>query len=158
MRMLLVLVLLAGLALSPAWSAPSITLVNFPTWIQSVTAANLQAGTGSDVANTYDSTNGTIDVATTNASLWTISVSRLAVAIPGDGLVFSFVRTGDGTGTGSVETTYQLGTPYPIPTSPQAMITGKKDRTGITFQIRISSVSVTLPIGTYSTKITLTIA
>lgn len=123
---------------------------------ETIDAADLQAGAGSDLYPTYESAADATMISISGTAgagdAWRVDVKRVDTSWHA-GLTLSVRRTGSGTG-GSVSggLTYLeiLGTD-------QTLFSGSGDVAGVPFQFRLSGMSIQVPAGTYSTAIWFTV-
>lgn len=126
------------------------------SWSLSITSADLAAGAGSDLKSDYESAADAVSIsisATAGASdSWRIDVKKVDTNWQGN-LILYIKRTSNGTG-GSVSggTAYQEVTD--INTS---FFSGSDDVSGVKAQLKLSGVSVQIPIDTYTTTVYYTI-
>jgi hypothetical protein len=150
--------LLAVCAVLPAHGALDLA-ATATTWSVTLTAADLQAGAGSNLITTYPSSTSQATLTVTGcvdtADNWELQVSRSDTNWPA-GVTLSAQRTGDGSGdTGSA---IVGGLTYlTIGAVPTTLCTGHGDRSAIPMQLRIQGLSVALPPTAYSTTITYTL-
>lgn len=126
-------------------------------WSRTITASDLQAGAGSDLASTYESASNqasiTISGTGGNTDAWRVDVRRTDGTWHAN-FTLSVQRTGDGSGAGSISggTAYQA-----ITTTDASFFSGAGDRSGITVQFKLQGMSVQVAPATYSTTITYTV-
>jgi hypothetical protein len=161
MRRALLLSILLILIVSTGWSKGKSVTVHFTSpWTYSISTADQSGGVGSTVTASYESPDGSnVDVDATGNSTYTVYASRTPVAAPGDGLTFYIKRTSGGNSSdytlnaNTASLSYQL-----IPaTGTLTFFNGRGDNTNIGLKVQIAQVSITIPIGSYSTNITLSI-
>jgi len=135
----------------------AIDLTSAGSWTRVVTESDLQGGAGSNLVATYTSNasevslsvTGTIDV----ADNWRIDVRR-ADDIWHDNLSLFVRRTGDGIGPGTIS---GGGSYQEITLTDAPLFSGAGDRTGVTLQLQLDGMSVSVPAAIYSTTITYTV-
>lgn len=126
-------------------------------WSRTITASDLQAGAGSDLASTYESASNqasiTISGTGGNTDAWRVDVRRTDTTWHAN-FTLSVKRTADGSGGGGISggTAYQA-----ITTTDASFFSGTGDRTGVTAQLKLEGMSVQVPPATYSTTITYTV-
>jgi hypothetical protein len=134
----------------------AIDIVVTGDWLLTVDALDLQAGAGSDLIDTYESTADAISISisgTAGASdNWRVNVKK-ADTYWDSSLHLYVQRTSDGTG-GSVSggTAYQE-----ITDVAQSFFDGSDDVSGIDVQLRLSGVSIQIPPDTYTTTVYYTV-
>lgn len=135
----------------------AIDLASAGDWTRTITAADLQAGAGSDLTATYLSDpvvmslaiTGTID----NNDTWRIDVRRTDSNWHND-FTLAIKRTGDGSGGGGIAD----GDAYRAITMTDAsFFTGAGDRFNVPLQLQLTGMSIQAPPATYSTTITFTV-
>ena len=144
-----VVLLLAG---GPALEAVSISVLG--SWSQTVGELDLVGGAGSDLTGSYESAldQGMISIAGTLGS-WRVDVKKSDTTWHND-LRLDVQRTSGGTGTGSISG----GATYLEVTSVDTtFFSGDADRSDVDVQLKISGVSVSLEIGSFSTTVTYTV-
>lgn len=136
--------------------AEAIDITAVGSWSLSIDSADLVAGAGSGLKNDYESAADAVSVsisATAGASdSWRIDVKKVDTNWQGN-LILYVKRTSNGTG-GSVSggTAYQEVTD--INTS---FFSGSDDVNGVKAQLKLSGVSIQVPIDTYTTTVYYTI-
>lgn len=146
-----VLLLVAG-----QFSEAEISIDATGGWSRTITAADLEAGAGSDLKSTYESAADpslTISGTAGNDDAWRVDVRRADTDWHSN-LTLSVKRTGGGTGGGSITggTAYQA-----IGTSDAEFFSGAGDRSAIPLQFKLEGMSLQVPPDTYSTTITYTV-
>ena len=150
------LIALAGIVLLSSEGA-AIDIAADGTWSPTTTASDLTAGAGSELVSTYESTAGllTIGISNTTGSGdgWRVDVRRSDINWPA-GVTLSVQRTDDGAGSGTISggAGYQA-----VTTSDAEFFSGSGDRTDVDIQLKISSVSLSVPPDTYSTSVVYTV-
>lgn len=139
-----------------AGKSEAIDITAVGSWNLYITSADLAAGAGSDLKSDYESVADAVSIdisATAGASdSWRVDVKKVDTDWQGD-LILYIKRTSDGTG-GSVSggTAYQevtdVGTSF---------FSGSDDISGIKAQLKLSGVSIQVPIDTYTTTVYYTI-
>jgi hypothetical protein len=125
------------------------------SWSKTINASNLQAGAGSDLTGTYESTSATITISVYNTvAAWRVDVQKL------DGNWHSSFhlyvkRTTDGVGDGSISggLTYQE-----ITALNQGFYTGTKTKAGVSIRFQLTGVSIQVPPGVYTTTVIFTVS
>lgn len=134
--------------------AQAANITVYGSWSLTIGAGNLTGGAGSNLTPTYTTAAGAISMDVQNQAHkgWTISVLRIDTSWNAN-FVLSIIRTGNGSGTGTVSggATYLT-----ITTTSQTFVTGTNDLTGITLQEQLSGVSASIPAATYTTTIQFT--
>lgn len=126
-------------------------------WSRTITAADLQAGAGSDLISTYESAadqaSATIFNTAGNTDAWRVDVRRSDTNWHPN-FVLSVRRTGDGTGGGVVSggTVYQA-----ITTTDAEFFSGTGDRSNIPIQFKLEGMSIQVPPSNYSTTVVYTV-
>jgi len=154
-----VIAIILPLTLLLAVVAPglAIDITAIGDWSRTVTAADLQAGAGSDLISSYESAAdaGDLTISGTGGTgdVWRVDVRRTDTTWHGD-FTLSIKRTGAGSGGGSIDggTAYQA-----VGTANAELFSGAGDRSGIPVQFRLEGMSVQVPPNTYSTTVTLTV-
>jgi len=138
------------LALAPLAQAADLNLVG--GWFETLGAADLVAGAGSDLRSpiTSGSSQATLDIANTDGAPWTIGVRRSSSSLPG-GVALAVRRTTSGSGDGHVSGGEGYVT---VGTSEQVLCSGEGDLDGIGLQLRLSGVSVEQGAGTFGATLT----
>jgi len=145
------------LAAFVAWhlaEAANITISG--SWFRVIGAGDLTGGPGSNLASTYESATNqvTMDITGAGNSNWRVDVRRIDTIWHPD-FVLSIRRTNNGTGGPGTVTG---GTNYlQITATSQTFVTGSRNRTGITLQERLDGVSVSIPVGIFTTTIQYTV-
>lgn len=124
-------------------------------WSRTVNSGDLAAGAGSNLLAAYESAAGasTVDISNTGGAGWRVDIRR------SDGnwdshFTLSVRRTSDGAGAGSVSggDAYQA-----VGTNDTTLFTGVANRSGVDLQYRLSGMSVSVPPGSYTTTVILTV-
>lgn len=137
--------------------AAAIDLAGAGGWSETVTAADLTAGAGTDLLATYTSAADALVFSVGNcldpSDAWRVDVRRGDVTWASQ-LSLSVRRTGEGTGLGVING----GLDYlPVGTSDVAFFSGAGDRLGIPVQVQVGGVSIQVEPGSYSTTLILTV-
>lgn len=151
----LALALVGGLCAPSAARAMDLGLTG--SWSTSVSSSDLISGAGSELTTAYESSAGAIDLDVTLAAdagdVWRIEVRRADSTW--DSSVKVWVRRTDGgTGDGSVVgglTWMEVG-----PTD-QLFFTGAGNRTGMSVQVRVDGLSLSVPPAAYLTTLQYTL-
>jgi hypothetical protein len=139
-----------------AGKTEAIDITAVGSWSLSIDSADLVAGAGSDLKSDYESVADAVSIsisATAGASdSWRVDVKKVDTDWQGN-LILYIKRTSDGTG-GSVSggTAYQEVTD--VDTS---FFSGSDDVSGVKAQLKLSGVSIQVPIDTYATTVYYTI-
>lgn len=149
----LTLIILAVICCSgPICWAISITVTG--SWSETINAADLQAGAGSDLISIYESAADavSIDISSTSGN-WTVDVKKVDTDWHNN-LHPHVKRTSDGTGPGSISggVSYQEVTDID-----QSFFIGDGDRSNVNTQLKLTGVSIQVPIDSYSTTIYYTV-
>lgn len=142
---LLLLLALPGLA-------QGADLTSIGDWVESITAANLVSGAGSDVQSQFESVSGVTSLTISNApGAWTLRVRGSG----GHGDVTVLVkRTSGGSGSGSISG----GTAYQELTGSDAeLFSGTDARSGIPLQFKLTGLSRNVAPATYLSSIIFTV-
>jgi len=150
-RTLIVIFALIGLVAAPlAWAA---TITVTGSWSETIDVSDLQGGAGSDLANTYTSASNavSIDVGVSGRQTWRVDVYKIDSTWHTN-LHLYVRRTSDGTGHSA--SWVSGGTSYQEVTgTAQSFFNGERSRSGITVQLQLTGVSVSVPAHTYSTTV-----
>lgn len=140
-----------------AGKAEAIDITAVGSWNLSITSADLVAEAGSDLKSDYESAADAISIsisATAGASdYWRIDVKKVDTNWQGN-LILYIKRTSNGTG-GSVSggaAAYQE-----VTDSNTSFFSGSDDVNGVKAQLKLSGVSIQVPIDTYTTTVYYTI-
>ncbi len=149
-----VLAIVALLAIFSLAEGATITVTG--SYTQPVSESDLSAGAGSALNSTYTSTTSavTIDIGgVVSNNQFRVSVRKLDTSWPA-GVTLYVRRTGDGTGSGSISggTTYQQ-----VTNADMAFFNGRRNRTGVTVQFQITSVSLSVDPASYLTTVVFTV-
>ncbi len=137
-----------------AESAISITLTG--GWSETIDENDLQAGAGSDLIDTYESDSDAVSISISEATgaedTWRVDVKKVDTNWHGNFILY-VKRTSDGTG-GSVSggTSYQQMTD-----TYQSFFSGSDDVSGINVQLKLSGVSIQIPLDIYTTTVYYTV-
>lgn len=127
-------------------------------WAETIDAADLQAGAGSDLVGAYESATdaGSLTISGTagNDDAWRVEVRRTDSTNWHSNFILSVKRTGGGSGGGSITggDAYQA-----IGTSDATFFSGAGDLSDIPLQFKLEGLSLKVPPDTYSTTITYTV-
>lgn len=123
-------------------------------WSETITAANLVSGAGSNLQAQFESVAGVTSLTITNApGAWTLRVRRGGSGGHGDVTVF-VKRTSSGSGSGSVSG----GTAYVELTGTDTeLFTGTDARSGISLQFKLTGLSRSVTPATYLSSIIFTV-
>ncbi|TET45598.1 hypothetical protein E3J62_07380 [candidate division TA06 bacterium] len=147
------MVLLFWLAVTGPIARADISITASGDWTRTIDANDLQSGAGSDLTSTYESATDqvTIDISGTLGDLdnWRVDVARIDFAWHSD-LHQYIKRTSDGTGGGSISggTSYQE-----VINTWQTFFSGSGDRSNIAVQLKLTGVSIQIPVNNYSAMI-----
>ena len=150
--------LAAALALIPAGAAAAIDIAAAGSWSRNISASDLQAGAGSDLAAEYESASSAVTLtisATGGASdAWRVDIRRVDGANWHASMALYARRTSDGTGSGTVSggTSYQT-----ITTTDQTFFSGAGDRSDVAIQQKLGGISVGIQPNTYATTVYYTV-
>ena len=133
--------------------AISITVTG--SWSETIDASDLQAGAGSDLINSYESTpnSALVEIKGAGQKNWRVDIRKMDINWHTDFRLY-VRRTGDGSGSGSISggISYQEVTDFD-----QAFFDGARNRSDIPIQLRLTDVSVQIPPNTYSTEVWYTV-
>lgn len=136
------------------WAAISISGTG--SWTKTITGTDLAGGAGSNLNSTYESAPDacsiTISGTTGPPDVWRVDVKKVDGTWNGS-LVLSAKRTSSGSG-GSVsggQAYQQLGNTY------ATFFSGSGDVSGISVQLKLTGVSITIPPGTYTSTVYYTV-
>jgi hypothetical protein len=145
--------ILAALFCAIPSTLPAATLDATGSWSETVNAADLSSGPGSNLASEYTSPadQATFDVSGVNN--WVVNVSRTDTSWNGNTHLY-IMRSSGGTGSGTITG----GTSFiEVTGTSQQLCSGSKSRTGIGLQFRLTGISLQTPQGNYSTTVILTV-
>ncbi|HYE77629.1 MAG TPA: hypothetical protein VEI97_06560 [bacterium] len=146
-----------GLLLSGGAVAAEPLIAADGDWAPSIGAGDLQAGAGSDLAPTYESSASQValDITATagDGDSWRVDVRRTDADWPA-AFTLAVRRTSDGMGSGSINGGDMYLT---ITESDQPFFAGAGDRLNIGAQLRLGGVSLQVPPGIYGTTLTYTL-
>jgi len=131
-----------------------ITIAVTGSWSETIDASDLAAGAGSDLLSTYESPVDamSIDISAT-AGNWGLDVKRIDSNWHGSLYLYA-QRTSDGTGSGTITG----GESYTeVTTTDQSFFSGNDDRSNVTVQLKLTGVSIQVPIDVYTTSIYYTV-
>lgn len=123
-------------------------------WVESISAAHLVSGAGSDLQPQFESVAGVTSLTISNApGAWTLGVRRAGGGGHGDVTVY-VKRTSGGTGSGSISG----GSAYMELTSSNAeLFSGTEARSGISLQFKLTGLSRGVSPATYFSSIIFTV-
>lgn len=132
----------------------AITIAVSGNWSETIDASDLQAGAGSDLIDTYESTDPiTIDILVT-AGNWGLDVKKIDGDWHAD-LHLHAKRTSDGTGSGSISG----GDAYQEITGiDQGFFNGNGDRSSVNVRLKLTGVSIQVPPNVYTTTVYYTVS
>ena len=151
-RTLLAISVVLLLGVGPALQAINISVIG--SWSRAVGELDLVAGGGSDLTFSYESAldQGLISISGTGKS-WRVDVKKSDTTWHND-LRLDVQRTSAGTGAGSISG----GTTYlEVTNVDTTFFSGNKSRSDVDVQLKISGVSVSLEIDSFSTTVTYTV-
>jgi len=124
------------------------------SWTETITAANLVAGAGSDLQSSYESTSGTTTVSVHGPpGNWTVLARRGAGSWHSNVTLY-IKRTSDGVGTGTISG----GEAYvELTGSDTAIFTCTNQRISVAMQYKLTGVSCDITPSTYSAPIIFTV-
>ncbi len=122
-----------------------------------INSSHLSGGTGSNLADSYESTVDATKLSITGTSgasdIWEVQI-RKSTSSWASGATLYVKRTGTGSGIGGISG----GTLYmAVGESDVLFFSGNGDRANIPIRYKISGLSISVPQGTYSTPITFTV-
>jgi hypothetical protein len=124
-------------------------------WSETIDAADLFAGAGTDIRSPIESGSSEfrVDVSNTGGASWTVRLRRSDLSWP-SGVALAARRTTDGSGPGSISggASYQSVTALE-----QALFSGSGDRSGIGIQLKLEGLSVQHAPALYETTLTYSI-
>ncbi|MBI2298714.1 MAG: hypothetical protein HYU66_07150 [Armatimonadetes bacterium] len=150
----------AGLVLLLAFAragSAQISITSTGGWTRVVTAADLQAGAGSDLNGTYESATNAVILAisntTGNGDAWRVDARRTDTTWHASFTLY-LKRTNNGGGGGSISggTAYQA-----VNAVDNSFFSGTGDRSNVRVQFEITGVSIQIPPNAYSTTVTFTV-
>jgi len=123
------------------------------SWSETIDASDLQAGAGSDLIDTYESASNTVAIDIIAPTNWRVDVKKSDTNWHANSQLY-VRRTSDGSGSGSISggTSYQE-----ITDTDQSFFNGTIDRSNITGQLKLTGVSVQIPVDTYTTTVYYTV-
>lgn len=144
--------LLALLALTSL--AQSADLTSSGDWSESITAANLVSGAGSDLQPQFESVSGITTLTIGNApGSWTLRV-RIAGSGGHSNVTVHVKRTSGGSGSGSISG----GTAYMALTGGNStLFSGAENRSNISLQFKLTGLSRSVSPATYLSSIIFTV-
>ena len=123
-------------------------------WSETINAARLQAGAGSDLIDTYESAVDVayIDISATTGS-WSIDIRKVDTNWHANFHLY-VRRTSDGNGSGSISggSSYQE-----ITDTDQSFFGGNRARSYVDLQLRLTGVSIQVPPDIYTTTVYYTV-
>jgi hypothetical protein len=124
-------------------------------WVESITAANLVSGAGSDLQSQFESVAGVTTLTISTApGAWTLRVRLGGSGGHGDVTVY-VKRTSAGSGSGSISG----GTAYMALTGSDAeLFSGTENRGNVSLQFKLTGLSRTVSPATYLSSIIFTVA
>lgn len=149
------LLLLPIIVKKSAEAAISITATG--NWSETIDALDLQAGAGSDLISTYQSTSNAVSIDISGTAgvddNWRVDVKKVD-SVWHNSFHLYVKRTSDGTGSGSISggDTYQEVTDTDL-----SFFSGNGDRNNINVQLKLTGVSIQAPPDTYTTTIYYTV-
>jgi hypothetical protein len=129
-------------------------LTSMGDWTQSITAADLVSGAGTDLKPQFESAAGVTTLTVSNSpGPWTVSVKHSGNGGHGDVTVY-VKRVSGGSGTGTIEggTAYQALTGADVD-----LFTGTEARNGISLQFKLTGLSRDVPPANYLSTIVFTV-
>jgi hypothetical protein len=132
----------------------NIYLYNSISW--TITSANLQGGAGTDLVSSYESASNAMRIEIKDAQdsdTWTVDIKKTDVSWHGN-LHLWARRTSNGEGNGTISggTAYQE-----ITNIDYLFFTGKAERNQVSIQLKVTGVSVHIPVASYSTYVYCTV-
>lgn len=123
------------------------------SWTEMIDSLDLQAGAGSDLIDTYESASNTVAIDIIAPTNWRVDVKKSDTNWHANFQLY-VRRTSDGSGSGSISggTSYQE-----ITDTDQSFFNGTLDRSNITGQLKLTGVSVQIPVDTYTTTVYYTV-
>ncbi|MEI9894764.1 MAG: hypothetical protein WDN28_12975 [Chthoniobacter sp.] len=140
--------------LALAGLAQGADLTSSGDWIQTITAAHLSSGAGSDLQAQFESVSGVTTLTVANASgAWSLRARRSGGQGHPDVTVY-VKRTSGGGGSGSISG----GTAYmELTTSDAEIFSGSEARSGISLQFKLTGLSRKVSPATYLSSIIFTV-
>lgn len=135
----------------------AISISSTGNWSETIDALDLQAGAGSDLIDTYESAADqvSIDISGTTGPTddWRVDVKKVDTTWHSSFHLY-VKRTSDGTGSGSISggTIYQE-----VTGTDQSFFSGSGDRSAAYIQLKLSGVSIQIPLETYTTTVYYTV-
>lgn len=132
----------------------AISISSTGNWSETIDALDLQAGAGSDLIDTYESTADQVSIDIIDPiNNWRVGVKKVDTTWHSSFHLY-VKRTSDGTGSGSISggTIYQE-----VSGTDQSFFSGSDDRSGIQIQSKLSGISVQIPPDIYTTTIYYTV-
>jgi hypothetical protein len=145
--------LLALLALSFACRAEAQDVSAVGGWTETIDSSDLVSGAGSDLTDTYESSNDATTLDITHDPQWHVDIHRTDTIWSPDFTLYA-KRTSEGTGSGSISGGISYIEVTAVGTQ---FFTGSQDRSGIDVQYQLTGVSVGISPGTYTTTVTYTV-
>ena len=150
-RTLVVILALMGVVATPLVWAATISVTG--SWSETIDVSDLQGGAGSNLTSTYTSASNavTIDVGVSGNTRWYVDVYKVDSTWHSN-LHLHVCRTSDG--SGEPGSSISGGSSFQEVTgTAQSFFAGRRSRTGITVQLQLTGVSVSVPAHTYSTTV-----
>ena len=157
-RNFVILVLLIGLILLCSKAEASISITVTGNWSETINAADLQAGAGSDLVSTYESSSSAVSIDISGTAgvgdNWRIDVKKVDSAVWHNNFRLSVKRASDGAGAGDISggNSYQEVTDID-----QSFFSGDNDRSNVNIQLKVDGVSIQIPPNNYTTTIYYTV-
>lgn len=129
-------------------------IISSGDWAETITAANLTSGAGSNLQVNFESATGITTLTILNTTgAWTVRARRSEGQGHGD-VTVHIKRTSAGSGTGDVTG----GTAFTeLTTTDTEIFTGSEARNGISLQFKLTGLSSKVPPGTYFSNIIFTV-
>jgi len=123
-------------------------------WSETLTAADLTAGAGTDLPDTLESISAVTTLNISNAAgPWRLKVRRAGVPWD-DGVTLWVKRISNGSGSGTIAG----GSGYvAVPTSAVELFTGSENRSNIALQFKLTGLRRNLPPRSYLSSLTFTV-
>ena len=147
------LIVLASLVCSGGicW-AISITATG--SWSETIDASDLQAGAGSDLISTYESAADAVIIDITDAGgAWGLDVKKINTNWHSN-LHLHVKRSSDGTGSGDIS---GGGSFQEVTDTDQSFFSGDSDRSNVNVKLKLTGVSIQVPLDTYTTTVYYTV-
>ena len=153
-RKFAILILLFGLIFL-ANKAEALDITVTGDWSETINASDLISGAGSDLIGGYETASNAVSLSISGTTgTWRIDVKRVDSTWPGD-LILYVKRTSDGTGSGSISggQSYQEVTDTDL-----SFFSGNGDRSNVNVQLKLTGVSIQVPLDTYTTTVYYTVS